>query len=217
MSCIAAIIDGTLKKNARPSRNQHILFNGWKQMHCLKYHLLVSPDGIIIHIFGPVEGHRHDITMLRESGLEDILAAHFWGPNRKLQYFVYGDAGYTTAGHIIAPYKRAQLTDQQRAFNEAMSKIRKPVEWMFKEVNSMFEFLNPADNQKILLSPIGQFYLVAILLTNTHTILHHPQTPKYFNCVPPTLAEYFHGEEIADEELDAWGKEAPWEEIDGAR
>jgi hypothetical protein len=102
MSCIAAIIDGTLKKNARPSRNQHILFNGWKQMHCLKYHLLVSPDGIIIHIFGPVEGHRHDITMLRESGLEDILAAHFWGPNRKLQYFVYGDAGYTTAGHIIA-------------------------------------------------------------------------------------------------------------------
>ncbi|KAJ6467359.1 hypothetical protein C8R45DRAFT_1171790 [Mycena sanguinolenta] len=55
MKCIAAIIDGTLKKNARPSRNQRILFNGWKRIHCLKYHLLVSPDGIIIHIFGPVE------------------------------------------------------------------------------------------------------------------------------------------------------------------
>ncbi|KAF7344025.1 hypothetical protein MVEN_01692000 [Mycena venus] len=99
---IVAIINGTLKKIAHPSQNQHIVFNGWKRMHCLKYHLVVMPDGIIIHIFSPVEGWRHDATLLWQSGLLDILDKHFWGPNGKM-YFIYGDPAYPTAGHIMAP------------------------------------------------------------------------------------------------------------------
>jgi hypothetical protein len=67
---IVAIIDGTLKKVARPGHNQRILFNGWKRIHCLKYHLLVTPDGIIIHAFGPVEGRRHDATLLKEKWVD---------------------------------------------------------------------------------------------------------------------------------------------------
>jgi hypothetical protein len=125
---ITAIIDGTLKKVSRPSRNQRILFNGWKRIHCLKYHLLVTPDGIIIHIFGPVEGRRHDATLLKESGLTALLETHFWGPNGE-HYFVYGDPAYQTAGHIMSPFKGVQITEAQRTWNAKMSKIREPVEW----------------------------------------------------------------------------------------
>ena len=53
---IAALIDGTLQKNARPVRNQRLVYNGWKHIHCLKYHVLISPDGLVIHIYGPVDG-----------------------------------------------------------------------------------------------------------------------------------------------------------------
>jgi hypothetical protein len=105
---IAAIIDGTLKKVARPSLNQRILFNGWKQIHCLKYYLLVPPDAIIIHAFGPMEGRRHDATLLKESGLTDTLEKHFWGLNGE-RYYVYGDPAYQTAGHIMSPYKGHRL------------------------------------------------------------------------------------------------------------
>ncbi|KAF7334095.1 hypothetical protein MVEN_02315300 [Mycena venus] len=212
---IAAIIDGTLKKTARPSRNQRILFNGWKRIHCLKYHLVVSPDGIIIHVYSPVEGRRHDATVLKESGLLDILDKHFWGPNGE-RYFIYGDPAYQTGAHIMAPYKGAHLTEDKRAWNAQMSKIQEPVEWMFKEVNSVFKFLNFSENQKVLLSPCGLFYMVPVLLTNAHTILHLPQTPRYFNCTPPSLNEYFHGDAVDDEDLDAWCMTAPWTAMDSA-
>jgi hypothetical protein len=210
---IVAIIDDTLKKVAQPSRNQRTLFNGWKWIHCLKYHLLVTPDGIIIHAFGPVEGRRHDATLLKESGLTGILEEHFWGPNGE-RYYIYGDPVYQTSGHIMSPYKGARLTDGERAWNAKMSKICEPIEWMFKEVDSVFKFLNFSDNQRVLVSPCGLFYLVAILLTNAHTILHRPQTSQYFWCPPPSLDGYFHGEPINDEELDEWCKTALWGETD---
>ncbi|KAF8176415.1 hypothetical protein K438DRAFT_1846908, partial [Mycena galopus ATCC 62051] len=46
--------------------------------------------------------------------------------------------------------------------------------------------------------------MVAILLTNAHTILHQPQTSQYFHCPPPTLHEYFHGEQVDDDIMDEW-------------
>jgi hypothetical protein len=56
--------------------------------------------------------------------------------------------------------------------------------------------------------------MVAILLTNAHTILHEPQTSQYFWCKPPSLCEYFHGEPIEDEEMDELCTASPWREID---
>jgi hypothetical protein len=82
------------------------------------------------------------------------------------------------------------------------------------EVNSVFKFLNFSDNQKVLLTPCGLFYMVAVLLTNAHTILHRPQTPQYFHCLPPSLNDYFHGVWVEDEEMDGWCAEAPWAEIE---
>ncbi|THU89275.1 hypothetical protein K435DRAFT_572148, partial [Dendrothele bispora CBS 962.96] len=93
LDVIAGLIDGTLRRVARPVWNQRILFNGWKRFHALKYHCLVTPDGIIAHVFGPIEGRRHDETLFKESGLSDILAAHFWTQDRR-PLFIYGDPAY---------------------------------------------------------------------------------------------------------------------------
>jgi hypothetical protein len=90
----------------------------------------------------------------------------------------------------------------EQLFNTQMSRIRKPVEWIFKEIGEQFRFLNFAKNQKLLLQPVGLFYLVAVLLSNFHTSLHHPQISQYFQCKLLTLAEYLHGNPVADEELD---------------
>jgi hypothetical protein len=213
LDLIAAIIDGTLRENARPVRNQRILYNGWKRMHCLKYHAVLTPDGIVIHIYGPVEGRRHDETVFQQSGLTAILDKHFWTPDGRA-LFIYGDPAYTVSAHVLCPYKGAAVTAEQSMFNSAMSHCREPVEWCFKEVTQQFPFLDFARNQKVLLSPCGLYYLIAILLGNAHTILHHPQIPQYFHCKPPTLAEYFTGGPIDDAELDAWCLDSPWGEND---
>ena len=90
LDCIAAIIDGTLQTNARSVRNQRLVYNGWKRFHCLKYHVLISPDGLIIHVYGPVAGRRQDQTVYKESGLAAILDKHFWTPDGH-PLFIYGD------------------------------------------------------------------------------------------------------------------------------
>ena len=91
-----------------------------------------------------------------------------------------------------------------------MSRVREVVEWGFKEVSQQFAFLDFKANQKILLQPCAIYYLVAILFCNAHI----PQIPQYFACLPPTLAEYFHGGPIDDEELDAWALTSPVGEVD---
>ena len=193
LDLVVGFIDGTLQEVARPVTNQRLIYNGWKRMHCLKYHAVVTPDGIIIHLHGPVEGRRHDQTVFKESGLQDILKEHFWCPDGKTKLYLYGDSGYTLGDHILCPYKGPALNRQEKAWNYNMSRAREAVEWIFKEVMAQFQSLNFAGNQKILLTPCGLYYLVAVLFCNAHTILHHPQIPQYFHCNPPTLSEYFNG------------------------
>ena len=209
LDCIAALIDGTLQKNARPVRNQRLVYNGWKRIHCLKYHFVITPDGIIIHVYGPVDGRRHDETIFKESGLSDLLAKYFWAPDGS-PLFVYGDPAYSVSKHVMAPFKGPAITPQQQTFNSAMSRVREPVEWAFKEMTSQFSFLDFSQIQKLLLSPCKLFYLVGALLCNAHTILHYPEIPQFFDCPPPTLQEYFSGSPIDDPELDAWSTDCIW-------
>ena len=47
-----------------PGHNQRIIYNGHKHIHALKFQSIVAPNGLIANLFGPVEGCRHDSTML---------------------------------------------------------------------------------------------------------------------------------------------------------
>jgi hypothetical protein len=217
---VCGFIDSTLQQTARPVWNQRILYNGWKRKHCWKYHCVLAPDGIVMHVFGPVEGRRHDQTVYRESGLAEILEAHFWKPGHEdhqdehQQLFIYGDAGYTDGPHLLSPNRGSAITTEQSLFNFRMSQVRESVKWLFKEVTQQFPFLDFTRNPKVLKTPCGLFYLIAILLCNAHTIVHSLQIPQYFCSSPPTLEEYFQHGPIEDERLEAWCLDAPWAEVE---
>ncbi|RXN37054.1 Retrovirus-related Pol polyprotein from transposon 412 [Labeo rohita] len=66
-------IDGTVRPIARPGITQRILYNGHKRIHSLKYQAVAIPNGLIAHLYGPVEGRKHDSGMLAESGLMSLL------------------------------------------------------------------------------------------------------------------------------------------------
>lgn len=171
---IWGFIDGTLRKIARPVRNQRIVYNGWKRIHALKFHSLLTPDGLHVHVYGPIEGRRHDQTLYRQSGLHELLAEHSWSPDGDPMQ-IYGDPAYGLETHLFSPYKSATLTEDQKTWNYRMSRVREAVEWGFGEVTKTFPFLDFSKNHKILLNPSGAYYLVGILLCNAHTILHRPQ------------------------------------------
>lgn len=48
---------------------QRLFYSGHERVHCLKFRSIMCPNGIMAHMFGPMEGCRYDSAMLEESGL----------------------------------------------------------------------------------------------------------------------------------------------------
>ncbi|KAF0709720.1 hypothetical protein AaE_012792 [Aphanomyces astaci] len=57
---------------------QKEIYSGHKRMHCLNYQGVAAPDDLCVHFFSPVEGRRHDTTLLHESNLLTKLK-HLFG------------------------------------------------------------------------------------------------------------------------------------------
>ena len=110
---------------------------------------------------------------------------------QRVSHFVYGDPAHPLRIHLQAPYKAANLTQDQEAFNSSMSDVRSAVEWVFGDILSYFAFLDFKKNLKIGLSPIGTMYSVCGLLRNAVTCFYGLTTSDYFDLQPPTIQEYF--------------------------
>lgn len=60
LSHVWGFIDGTVRPIPRPIQCQRLFYSGHKRVHVLKFQTVISPFGIVVHLFGPVEGRRHD-------------------------------------------------------------------------------------------------------------------------------------------------------------
>jgi hypothetical protein len=135
-------IDGTVRPICRPQQNQKLVFNGHKRVHGPKFQSIVIPNGLISHIYGPIEGRRHDAGMLRESHVLAQMANHMTSPNGHI-FSVYGDPAYPLGdGYIIPPYRGGAISRNQMIFNKRMSAVRICVEWAFGKVLSLFAYLD---------------------------------------------------------------------------
>lgn len=215
-----AFIDGTMYEVARPIQNQRLLYNGWKRIHCLKYHAVVSPDGMIIHVYGPVEGRRHDETIYQMSGLADILRKNLWSPSGD-PLVIYVDPAYGLSEHLICPFESPQgqsgLRDEEKRWNYMMAKVRIGIEWEFGIMLKTWPACDGARDNRVLLSPVGLEFLTAVILSNARNILRPNQIAQHFNCPPPSLSEYFQGVPT-ESDMKVWTDEqlasSVWEEMD---
>lgn len=177
-------VDGTCMFVCRPTYGQKSCYSGHKRQHCVKFQGVMSPCGLMAHLFGPVEGCRHDSFMLGESKLLDSLS------QGDLQnYCLYGDPAYPIRAQLLAPY-RGDVANDQNVFNKEMSRVRQSVEWGFGKVTTNFAFLDFKKNLKLLLQPVSKYYVVGVFLMNCHTCIYGSQTSSYFDCEPPSLTEY---------------------------
>eukprot|EP00795_Rhopilema_esculentum_P008805 gene8805-biopygen1709 len=183
-------IDGTVRPICRPVENQKTVYNGHKRVHALKYQAVVAANGLIANLYGPVEGKRHDARLLRESGIIQLLENH---SNRLdgTPLCIYGDPAYPLRPHLQAPFKNNHLTEEQQAYNKAMSKVRDSVEWVFGEILQYFAFVDFKKNQKIALSEIGKMYRACALLHNARTCLYGSSVSRFMDIEPPSLETYF--------------------------
>ena len=151
---------------------------------------MVTPDGMIANLYGPVEGKRHDSGMLAESGLLQQLTQHSHSPTGQ-PLCIYGDPAYPLRVHLQAPFKGARLTDNEEDYNKSMSKVRVSVEWVFGDTINYFAFMDFKKNLKIGLSSVGKIYITCALLHNARTCLYHNSTTDFFGIDPPSIDNYF--------------------------
>ena len=48
-------VDGTVRPICRTGENQRLVYNGHKRVHALKFQAVALPNGLIGHLFGPVD------------------------------------------------------------------------------------------------------------------------------------------------------------------
>jgi nuclease HARBI1 len=74
LSRAVAFIDGTSLKIARPSGlPQRATCGGRKRKKCLKFQAIAAPEGLLLNLYGPVEGQSHDMTFYLESKIDHHL------------------------------------------------------------------------------------------------------------------------------------------------
>jgi len=187
---VFGFIDGTLRAMCRPSSNQRHVYNGHKREHGIKFQSVVTPNGLVANMFGPFEGRRHDAALLADSGLLLKLDALPGLGSNGNKFAVYGDPAYPLRPQLLCPFRGAVLTTEQQQFNKSMSSVRESVEWVFGKIITNFAFLDFKNNLKLLLQPVGKYYLVGAIFTNCHTCLYGSQTSDYFDVQPPELEDY---------------------------
>jgi hypothetical protein len=203
MATIWGFLDCTIRQICRPSLAQRLAYNGYKKMHALKFQAVMLPNGLIGHLFGPVEGRRADPHLLTESGLLDRCIRWATRPGTTaatppaLRHFqLFGDAAYGVSNIMMSPFTTRfgrQPTPEQLAWNTAMSSVRIEVEHGFARVLALWPFLRCWWKMEALSSPVGRYYRVGVLLTNAFSCLEgQNQVSEHFNCPPPDLEEYLH-------------------------
>ena len=200
LTSVWCFIDCTIRGICSPTWFQRQVYNGHKKFHSLKFQALKLPNGLIGHLYGPIEGRRNDNYLLADSKLLDKCAAHAHrpgaGPNqpaweRCLQ--IFGDPAYGLSPYLISPYAGAgERTVAELTWNAAMAKARIEVEHGFADVTRSWPFLNAWWKHQLFRSPVGTYYRVGVLLSNALNCLCPNQTAQTLDCEPPTLEDYFH-------------------------
>jgi len=183
-------IDGTLRRTCRPTYFQRAAYSGHKRSHGIKFQLVLAPDGLIVSLFGPIAGARHDSFMLGKSNLVQQLRD--MTENNNLIYSLYGDPAYPQSAYILGGFNNPANGSHKAAWNTAMSKVRIVVEWGFNEIITSWRYLDFKASMKIFGAPIAQYYIIGGFFTNCRNCLYGTQTQDYFDATTLSLEEYIN-------------------------
>ena len=102
-------VDGTVWPVSRPGKDQRVLYNDHKKVHAIKFQSLAVPNRLVANLYGPVEGKKHDSSMLVESGLYNKLEKLHVPPDKHI-LCIYGDSAYPHRPQLQGPFKGANVT-----------------------------------------------------------------------------------------------------------
>lgn len=201
---VCCFIDDLVKEACRPGAGpngrryeemnalQRAYYSGWKCCHCVVWQTIDSPHGMVMDIFGPGAGRHNDLWRLRESGINQRMAAAQLGD--PFQYCMFGDCIFLAKSHLLVKHDGEfyVLTQREEQENYARPRARVAIEWDYNTTARLFPYVDYNTNCKVLAggSNMALAYFTAVLLKNCHVCLYHSESSSYFAIEPPTLEHY---------------------------
>ena len=205
---VALFLDGTHRRTCRPGPSsthipagitrddiQRSQYDGRLHRHGQKYHALVAPNGLIVHAFGPVDGRRHDTTVLRLSGLAaDQADLSVNG----IDYCIYADSAYAITRNMQRPFREPAENTVEARMNTVMARARTVAsECGYSSISNSWQTIDWVRQQRIFWTRPSDMYLCAVLFTNIRLCLRRSNVmSEFFNLSDtcPLLNEYLRGD-----------------------
>ncbi len=116
------------------------------------------------------------------------------GDTPEQRYFqLYGNSAYGVSAMLVSPHAWVgELTAVECTWNTNMGGVHISIEHAFGIVLNKWTFMCCDWKHQILGMACGLWYHVAVLLTNVHNCFVPNQTAQHYDCMPPSIADYFH-------------------------
>jgi hypothetical protein len=161
-------------------------------VHSAFFFAVDNAYGITVDICGPTSLRRSDLHLLRDSAINDRLAALQEGEEEQIG--IFGDSAYSRLSHLDS------YLDHTRSYCSAMKKLRISIEWNYATTGSLFKFLAMPWKMRLLKSDttVAKVFTVCTILKNCHGILYGNQTSNYFNLSFPDdfIDNYINQEDL---------------------
>ena len=163
---------------------QKAFYNGWKSNFGLKHQTVDCAYGMTIDLHGPWSLRRNDLTLLRESNINNRLRDLQIGS--PVQLNIYGDSIYPRLSHLKSSYRHEGALDWMHEENRRYAKVRISIEWNYSITANLYKYLQNENKLKILGSNYtAKVYTVATIMRNCHVALYGSETSNYFDLVIP--------------------------------
>lgn len=150
---------------------------------------MTTPEGLIFSMYGPEEGRRHDLTLLKKSGWNDTLQEALFIDDE--YYYIYGESAYMLRPWMQRPFIHWFCSPQEAVFNATMSAVRVTVEHSYKDIKQYWTSQDFARMLKVIKAPIALLYRASCLLFNIRTCLYKGGQVKHqYQLRAPTVEEY---------------------------
>jgi hypothetical protein len=202
---IVGFIDNTVVETCRPGGGptrpglnaprhdneiQQAFYNGWVGGHGLKWQTVDLPNGMNLHVYGPVSCIHSDIYTLQWSEIDGKMAAA--QILRAITFALYGDSAYRLAthqNHIMCRHEDA-VNEREVLENECMKTCRITIEWDYGTLNTMWSFLDYRKDLKIRRMPVAKLVFLGFILRNAYVTFNNCQTGGQFNLKAPEFEEW---------------------------
>lgn len=177
---IFAFIDNTMVAMCRPggpSTNgeradplmQRAWWTGWKKLHGMKWQTVTMANGMDFNVWGPASVRRNDLFTLAQSHILQNLKNVQEG--KRLQFKIYGDSAYFDEQYLAT------------GGGIGMSAVRESIEWRYKDLKTMWKYLDYRHVLKSRQQPISKMKksLSNLFLLQRNLLLLIP-IPRNFLC-----------------------------------